>query len=216
MEAFPTATVSDYADGTYSGASGSFTGLTFDEFEVGVASVFGAQVENVSLTYELERYAFTATGLDLTMNGNNGYNGAGDGGPIEFNSFTLTFPKNVVSTNGEADGRTVTWDFVIDPSMTEIHASTAKPKFALTGAFTKVGTAKVGKTVKIKAPKADVAGVTKSYAWYAGTKKIKGATKAKLRIAKSLAGAKLSVKVTYAKADYDKITKTIKFGKVAK
>lgn len=71
------------------------------------------------------------------------------------------------------------------------------------------GTAKVGKTVKTK-----VTGWTKgtkiSYQWYANGKKIKGATKSSVKLTKSQAGKKITVKVTGKKTGYTTVTKTSK------
>jgi hypothetical protein len=71
------------------------------------------------------------------------------------------------------------------------------------------GQAKVGKTLKAKAGKWDT-GVTKTYRWYAGGKKIKGATKATYKISKKYQGKRITVKVTGKKTGYRTVTKTSK------
>jgi hypothetical protein len=71
------------------------------------------------------------------------------------------------------------------------------------------GTAKVGKTLKVKvgtwSPKAKYA-----YQWYANGKAIKGATKATLKLKKAQKGKKITVKVTGKKSGYNAVTKTSK------
>jgi hypothetical protein len=71
------------------------------------------------------------------------------------------------------------------------------------------GKARVGQTLKAKAGKWD-AGVAKTYRWYAGGKKIKGAVKAKYKIAKKHQGKRITVKVTGKKPGYTTVTKTSK------
>ena len=60
------------------------------------------------------------------------------------------------------------------------------------------GALKVGSTLKLKNYQALVSRSTVSYTfqWYAGSKKIKKATKTKLKVTRSLKGKKISVKVT--------------------
>lgn len=76
------------------------------------------------------------------------------------------------------------------------------------------GAAKVGTVLKADPGKVSVAGVKVTYAWYAGSKAIKKATKPKLKLTSSLKGKKLSVRITYTKAGYATVVKKIKVGKV--
>jgi hypothetical protein len=77
------------------------------------------------------------------------------------------------------------------------------------------GTAKVGKTLKAK-----VVGVsprfTAKYRWYANGKAIKGATKASLKLKKSLKGKKITVTATLSRANYVKATVVSKAKRVKK
>ena len=76
------------------------------------------------------------------------------------------------------------------------------------------GKAKVGKTLKVVKLDLDVrTAVTYKFKWFAGTKAIKKATKAKLKVTKAMKGKKLSVKVTATAASTSKSVK-IKVGKV--
>jgi hypothetical protein len=77
------------------------------------------------------------------------------------------------------------------------------------------GALKVGSTLKLTKYKAKVSGSTVSYRfqWYAGSKKIKKATKAKLKVTKALKGKKISVKVT-AKAGTTTKKVKVKAGKI--
>ena len=76
------------------------------------------------------------------------------------------------------------------------------------------GTAKVGQVLKAKPGKVSVPGVKVTYTWYAGSKAIKKATKASLKLTSKLKGKKVSVRITYTKAGYTTLVKTIKVGKV--
>jgi hypothetical protein len=59
------------------------------------------------------------------------------------------------------------------------------------------GKAKVGKTLTVANLDLDLrTAVTYKFQWFAGTKKIKKATKSKLKVLKSMKGKKISVKVT--------------------
>jgi hypothetical protein len=68
------------------------------------------------------------------------------------------------------------------------------------------GAAKVGRTLKVRPVKWET-GVKLSYRWYAGSKAIAGATKAALKVKKSLAGKKLHVVVTATKSGYTTVTR---------
>ena len=76
------------------------------------------------------------------------------------------------------------------------------------------GKPKVGKTVKVAGLDLVLrTAVTYKFQWYAGTKKIKKATKSKLKVLSSMKGKKLSVKVTATAASTSKSVK-LKVGKV--
>jgi hypothetical protein len=91
-------------------------------------------------------------------------------------------------------------------------AKTSRQTAKVTATFTKAakpkisGTAKVGKTLKVKVgtwkPKPKY-----SYQWYANGKKIKKATKSTLKLTRALKGKKITVKVTGKKTNY--VTKTV-------
>lgn len=76
------------------------------------------------------------------------------------------------------------------------------------------GKARVGQVLKAKAGSVSVRGVKVTYTWYAGSKAIKKATKATLKLTRKLKGKKVSVRITYRKAGYATVVKTIKVGKV--
>lgn len=93
-----------------------------------------------------------------------------------------------------------------------------KPKSYIKSWGKKSGTAKVKRTVKVRAPKLK-AGAPKtkiSYRWYVGSKKISKATKAKYKIPKKHKGKKLRVKVRVKTAGVKARTKTYNFGKIKK
>ncbi|MDR1791768.1 MAG: glycoside hydrolase family 3 C-terminal domain-containing protein [Propionibacteriaceae bacterium] len=69
------------------------------------------------------------------------------------------------------------------------------------------GTAKVGKTLKVKTG-AWTSGTKFKYQWLANGKKIAKATKSSLKLTKALKGKKISVKVTGSKSGYTSVTKT--------
>lgn len=71
------------------------------------------------------------------------------------------------------------------------------------------GTARVGRTLTAK-PGTWTSGTKFTYQWYAGSKVIKGAKKSKYKIAKKYKGKTIKVKVTGAKSDYAKVSKTSK------
>lgn len=77
------------------------------------------------------------------------------------------------------------------------------------------GALKVGSTLKLKNFKALVsrAAVTYKIQWFAGSKKIKKATKSKLKVTKALKGKKISVKVTAISGTTSKTVK-VKVGKI--
>jgi uncharacterized repeat protein (TIGR01451 family) len=68
------------------------------------------------------------------------------------------------------------------------------------------GTAKVGRTLKVK-PVRWESGVRLTYKWYAGSKSIAGATKASLKVKKAWKGKRLRVVVTATKAGYTTVSK---------
>ena len=101
---------------------------------------------------------------------------------------------------------------VVTPPAPVVDVPTALAK-AL-AAVTVTGKAKVGKTLKVANLDLDVrTAVTYKFQWYAGTKKIKKATKSKLKVISSLKGKKISVKVTGTAGSTSKSVK-IKVGKV--
>ncbi|MDR1152514.1 MAG: glycoside hydrolase family 3 C-terminal domain-containing protein, partial [Bifidobacteriaceae bacterium] len=77
------------------------------------------------------------------------------------------------------------------------------------------GTAKVGKTLKAKVAKW-TKGTAYSYRWYAGSKVIKNATGASLKITKALKGKKIKVRVTGTKSGLVSSIKTSKATKKIK
>jgi 5-hydroxyisourate hydrolase-like protein (transthyretin family) len=72
------------------------------------------------------------------------------------------------------------------------------------------GKAKVGKKLTAKAGTWGPSPVKLAYKWYANGKAIKGATKSSYKIAKSVKGKKITVKVTGSKAGYATVTKASK------
>ncbi|PFG37129.1 ELWxxDGT repeat protein [Flavimobilis soli] len=64
------------------------------------------------------------------------------------------------------------------------------------------GKARVGRTLKIVKPKVDAKGTKQTYQWYAGSKKIPKATKAKYKVAAKYRGKKISVRVKVTKKNY--------------
>ena len=75
--------------------------------------------------------------------------------------------------------------------------ATARPKIK--------GKAKVGKVVKAATP-GWTTGTKFRYQWFVGKRAIKGATKKKLQVTRSMRGKKLVVKVTGKKTGYKKAT----------
>ncbi|WP_051681740.1 hypothetical protein [Cellulomonas sp. HZM] len=89
-------------------------------------------------------------------------------------------------------------------------ATAAVAAGTLTKATPKVsGTAKVGKTLKVKAG-TWTSGTRLTYRWYANGKAISGATGTSLKLKSSLAGKKITVKVTGKKSGYTTATATSK------
>ncbi|MDR1768608.1 MAG: hypothetical protein LBR32_09335, partial [Propionibacteriaceae bacterium] len=86
-------------------------------------------------------------------------------------------------------------------------ASTVPTKFAKTVKPTITGTAKVGKTLKVKKGTWDPKPDKFTYQWYAGSKAIKGATKASLKLTKKQKGKTILVKVTGAKSGLKAVTR---------
>jgi hypothetical protein len=76
------------------------------------------------------------------------------------------------------------------------------------------GALKVGSTLKLKKYKANSSStVSYTFQWYAGSKKIKKATKDRLKVTKALKGKKISVKVT-GRTGTTKKTVKVKVGKI--
>ncbi|MGC3953201.1 MAG: Ig-like domain-containing protein [Propionicimonas sp.] len=78
------------------------------------------------------------------------------------------------------------------------------------------GTAKVGKTLKVKAGSWAPAKVTLAYQWLRDGAPIAKATKSSYKLAKADAGRKISVRVTGSKTGYVSVAKTSKAKTVAK
>ena len=101
---------------------------------------------------------------------------------------------------------------VVTPPAPVVDLPTALAK-AL-AAVTVTGKPKVGKTLKVANLDLDVrTAVTYKFQWFAGTKKIKKATKSKLKVIRAMKGKKLSVKVT-GKVGATSKSRKIKVGKV--
>lgn len=78
------------------------------------------------------------------------------------------------------------------------------------------GTARLGKTLKVRKGTWDSSGLKLSYQWLRGGKKIKGATKSSYRAGSSDVGKKLSVRVTAKRTGFRSAVVTSKSVKVAK
>lgn len=78
------------------------------------------------------------------------------------------------------------------------------------------GKARVGSRVRVSAGVWRAAPAKTTYRWYAGKKKIKGATKSRLRLTKKMARKKISVKVTVARSGYAKQAIKVKLRKKVK
>ena len=76
------------------------------------------------------------------------------------------------------------------------------------------GTARVGKTLKVKVPRFSSTGVKVSFRWSAAGKTIKRRTKSSLKLTKAQKGKKVTVTLTATKAGYKPFTVT--FGPTAK
>jgi hypothetical protein len=98
-----------------------------------------------------------------------------------------------VAVTGSKTGHLTVTQNSSSVSVTGVFTKTPKPKIS--------GTAKVGKKLTAGAgtwaPKA-----TLKYQWFANGKKISGATKATYKVAKQVAGKKLTVTVTGTKSGY--------------
>jgi hypothetical protein len=137
---------------------------------------------------EIDTFALAGGGMTASM-ANSSLLGAGD------------FPLGIALSSTGTDGYA-----------TELDPSSSTPtvgiyRFSIAAAATKVtvaGSAKAGGslTAKLKA----TSGANSSYAWMANGKAIKGATKSKLKITKSLVGKKLTVKVTVTAVGYHEAT----------
>lgn len=219
--AFPTATITPWSDDDYSGLMGTFTDLSYDDFEAGVASALTTSADpatladNVTLTRENDRYTFGVVNLVTDIKGNpSSHDFSGGGTAPEFNSLTLTFPVPVLSANGTINGRTVTWNFVKHPELTTLFADTGKATVKVVGPFKKSGKPKVGTVVKVKAPAARTAGAVRKFTWYAGPRVVKGATRSTLKLTNAHKGKVVRVTVTYTKPGYYPFARKISFGRV--
>ncbi|SED23985.1 Gametolysin peptidase M11 [Nocardioides exalbidus] len=93
----------------------------------------------------------------------------------------------------------VTTTYARSPSTAKIGTGrlvTTKPRVS--------GTAKVGRTVTAKV-KGWTAGTKLTYQWFVGKKAVKGATKKKLRLTRSMRGRKVVVKVTGKRSGYARV-----------
>lgn len=114
-----------------------------------------------------------------------------------------------VTASGAGRDPTTTMSEPTDPVAAGTIEVTAKPKAK--------GKVKVGKKVKVTAPRSSAAERVKvTYAWYANGKRIKGATKSSLKLTKNLAKKKLTAKVTLSSRGSVTRTFTVKVGKVKK
>jgi hypothetical protein len=93
------------------------------------------------------------------------------------------------------------------PTVTVTAAPPAKTVFAAQPVPKITGKAKVGAKLKAKASGWE-AGATTAYQWYAGAKKIKGATKSTLKVKSAWVGKTIRVKVTVKKDGYQTAVKT--------
>lgn len=98
---------------------------------------------------------------------------------------------------------------VVAPAPVPAPAPATAPVISFSKKIDVVGSLTVGSTLKLKNFKALVSRTTVSYKiqWYAGSKKIKKATKPKLKVTKALKGKKIFVKVS---ATVGSTTKTVK------
>jgi hypothetical protein len=109
------ATAEPYEDDTYEGAEYTFTGSPLSEFND----------EDMTITHEDGEWELTGT-MDLTEEEVGSQDDLGDFGDIsEMADFdvriAVTFPGEVLETNGEVDGTTVTWRPTFGESA-EMHA----------------------------------------------------------------------------------------------
>lgn len=78
------------------------------------------------------------------------------------------------------------------------------------------GKARVGSRIRVTAGVWRAAPAKTTYRWYAGKKKIKGATKPRLRLTKKMARKKITVKVTVTRSGYAKQSVKVKLRKKVK
>jgi hypothetical protein len=98
----------DYEDDDWIGTETVFTDVALDEFS-------GAETGELSITREGDEFVVAGT-LDLSGEvGTDPTNGAAlEGAEAEI---SVTFPGEVISSNGEEDGNTVTWEPVLGESL---------------------------------------------------------------------------------------------------
>jgi hypothetical protein len=223
--AFPDSPISNGAKDGKVYDTVTFTGISFDEFETGLNTVLnvatgGDDATTSSLTFSDGVYRLDVPGISTSYP-------SSYGDPM-LNELTLTFPTNVAESNGTVSGKTVTWDLLKDPDLTELRAVTAavttpvvaptptvKPTPTLSvaaGSLVKHGKARVGHRVSVTAPKALTAGTTVRYAWTVAGKKVGSAPSYK--IGRKQAGKRLAVTVTYTKAGYKAVAKAVSFGRI--
>ncbi len=87
-------------------------------------------------------------------------------------------------------------------------ATVATASFQKAPAPTISGTAKVGRTLKANAGTWSPSGVTRTYQWYRGSTRIKGATTSTYKLTKASKGHRMTVRVTGRKSGYTTLSKT--------
>lgn len=134
-------------------------------------------------------YQWYADGVAIAGAGNSAYQVthavAGKSLSVKVTGTKAGFPT-VSRTSKQTDVVTGTFDVIATPAIS--------------------GKARIGKTLKVKTGAWSPA-PTFSYQWYANGKKIKGATKSGLKLAKAQKGKRITVAVTANKASYTKIVR---------
>jgi hypothetical protein len=166
----------------------------------GVPSIVGAARVGVTLTVSSTPWP---QGTALS------YQWLADGQPIpgataQTLALTAGLRGKVITVQVTGVKGTQTWTQVSAPI-----AKVAVGKIAKHPAPKISGKAKVGAKLKVKAGKWDK-GVKKAYRWYVGSKRIKGAKSATLKVKAGWVGKTIRVKVVGSKAGYKSVTKTSK------
>jgi hypothetical protein len=158
----------------------------------------GSASGSASAFAEIDTFALSASGTTASIS---------DSSVLNAGAFPFGMTLNASGTTGYLTDLTV--------SGSSSTPSVSIDSFPIAAAASKVtvsGSAKTGGTLtaKLKA----VSGASASYEWMANGKAIKGATKSKLKLTKSMAGKKLAVKVTVTAVGYHEATVTSKAMKV--